>query len=202
MSELFHTLYRLKKSDLNKASITLFNAFHDDPFANVFIPSEAGRVRYFIPLLKFFTKYGLKYGEVISTSKIINDISILYKLKNVKTSIFKALLSGYIKFQRRVSKEVINRVKYAVPELEKTHASIINTPHWYLNFIAVDPKFQGKGHGTTLLKNMLRQIDIDGLSCYLETWVKKNVEWYQKYDFKVMKEIVLFDCQGWAMLRG
>jgi ribosomal protein S18 acetylase RimI-like enzyme len=71
-----------------------------------------------------------------------------------------------------------HRFTHIIEELEKVHASIIHSPHWYLNFIAVDPLYQNKGYGTNLLTSMLRNVDSDGFHCYLEVWVKKNVEWY------------------------
>ncbi len=90
----------------------------------------------------------------------------------------------------------LQRFTHVIEELEKVHASIIRSPHWYLNFIAVDPRYQNKRYGTTLLTSMLRNVDSDGFRCYLEVWVKKKVEWYQGHGFKIMSEINVLDCIG------
>ena len=201
MSIIPQSLYRLNKTDIEKVSNVLYKAFRDDPFVNVFIPSPDKISRYFPPMMKFISEYGIRYGEVVSTSDAINDVSIWFRLKTVKTSVLKALLTGYLRFKRSVSKEIMNRFTHVVIVLEEIHVSIINSPHWYLNFIAVEPQQQKKGHGTKLLTSMLRHVDNETLNCYLEAWVEKNVEWYQKHGFKIMSEINIFDCNGWAMLR-
>ena len=194
-------LYKLQKTDLERVANVLFSAFQKDPFVNVFIPSPDEITQFFPPMMRFISGYGIRYGEVLSTSREINDVSIWFLLKKVKSSILKALLAGYLKFRRSISKELIGRFTHVVKELEEVHASIINLPHWYLNFIAVDPHHQKKGYGTSLLTSMLQQVDKDDLNCYLEAWVEKNVEWYQKHGFKVMTEINILACKGWALLR-
>jgi hypothetical protein len=40
MNNFSKSLYRLSKVDVQKATITLVNAFHNDPFSKVFIPNQ------------------------------------------------------------------------------------------------------------------------------------------------------------------
>ena len=76
-------------------------------------------------------------------------------------------------------------------------------PHWYLQFIGVDPMSQGKGYASRLLKPMLARIDTEGSSCFLETQNRENVPIYQHYGYRVVEEAVVpgTEIGHWAMLR-
>lgn len=84
--------------------------------------------------------------------------------------------------------------------VHKRHASF---RHWVLQPLGVDPMFQGKGYGSTLLKAMFARIDQEHLSCYLDTQTEKNVSFYQHHGFKVVEEFTLPGTKfnNWAMLR-
>jgi ribosomal protein S18 acetylase RimI-like enzyme len=59
-------------------------------------------------------------------------------------------------------------------------------PHWYLPLIAVDPAFQGQGHGSALMRESLARCDRDGLLAYLESSNPRNITLYQRHGFEVM----------------
>ena len=40
----------------------------------------------------------------------------------------------------------------------EVQAEIVSDEHWYLNELAVDPPFQGKGYGSSLMRYMLKRI--------------------------------------------
>jgi GNAT superfamily N-acetyltransferase len=57
-------------------------------------------------------------------------------------------------------------------------------PHWYLPFIAVDPAYQGKGHGEALMAYALARCDRDKLPAYLESTNPRNVSLYRRHGFE------------------
>ena len=57
---------------------------------------------------------------------------------------------------------------------------------WHLAFIAVDPRFQGRGEGTALLEVCLRHCDNDGRSAYLESTNPANLSLYKRFGFEEM----------------
>lgn len=62
-------------------------------------------------------------------------------------------------------------------------------PHWYLPLIGVDPMEQGKGHGSALLRRVLRRCDRDGVLTYLESSNPANIPLYERHGFKLLDTI-------------
>lgn len=94
-----------------------------------------------------------------------------------------------------------NRVKglRILDEMAKNHPS---EPHWYLALLGVDPAHQGSGLGGQLLRTKLSMCDANGTPAYLETQKPENLPFYERFGFRVMKEISVKDCPSvWLMWR-
>ena len=77
-------------------------------------------------------------------------------------------------------------------------------PYWYLEAVGVDPSARGMGVGTRLLEPILARAGETGLPCYLETMTERNVAWYRKLGFEVVRSGVTFAPgapPNWTMLR-
>jgi GNAT superfamily N-acetyltransferase len=70
--------------------------------------------------------------------------------------------------------------------LEKAHP---REQHFYLFFMAVDPRFQGKGLGSAILEATLRHIDRAGTPAYLENSNPKNTRLYERAGFVARSSI-------------
>jgi GNAT superfamily N-acetyltransferase len=64
-------------------------------------------------------------------------------------------------------------------------------PHWYLATLGTDPDMQGKGVGSALLRPVLEHCDAEGLPAYLESSKERNVPFYNRHGFAVVKEVPL-----------
>lgn len=62
-------------------------------------------------------------------------------------------------------------------------------PHWHLAFVGVDPFRVGEGIGSALLAHTLDRIDGEGSVAYLESSNPRNVPYYQRHGFEVIREI-------------
>lgn len=60
--------------------------------------------------------------------------------------------------------------------------------HWHLGPVGVLPSHQGKGVGTILLSHFCCEVDACSASAYLETDTDRNVQFYQRFDFKIVAE--------------
>jgi GNAT superfamily N-acetyltransferase len=65
--------------------------------------------------------------------------------------------------------------------LERHHPR--NPPHWYLHYLGVEPRRQGRGLGGALLAPVLAQCDREGAPAYLEASTERNSMLYQRNGF-------------------
>lgn len=68
--------------------------------------------------------------------------------------------------------------------------------------IGVDPRAQGTGLGSALLRHALEQCDAQHLPAYLESSNPKNNPLYERHGFEVLAELQSGDSPPiWPMLR-
>lgn len=58
-------------------------------------------------------------------------------------------------------------------------------PHYYLAGIGVSEELRGQRVGSTLMKPILERSDLEGVGCYLETNLERNLNFYQQHGFTV-----------------
>lgn len=61
----------------------------------------------------------------------------------------------------------------------------------YLWFIGVDPDQQHRGIGSALLGEIIADASNRNLPVYLETSTRRNLPWYERFDFEVYDQLVL-----------
>jgi ribosomal protein S18 acetylase RimI-like enzyme len=64
-------------------------------------------------------------------------------------------------------------------------------PHWYLQFLGVQPALAGQGRGSALLRHRLAEVDAAGMPAYLETGTPRNLPLYERHGFEVLREVRL-----------
>jgi ribosomal protein S18 acetylase RimI-like enzyme len=64
-------------------------------------------------------------------------------------------------------------------------------PHWYLASLGTAVELQGKGIGGALMRPVLAHCDAVGLPCYLESSKERNVPFYRRHGFEVVREVPL-----------
>ncbi|WP_218005228.1 GNAT family N-acetyltransferase [Actinomadura macra] len=89
----------------------------------------------------------------------------------------------------------------ALGAIEKHHP---HEPHWYLSMLGTDPPAQGNGLGGALLRSRLDRCDAEGVPAYLESSKERNVPYYERFGFRVTRELTLPGRGGppvWLMWR-
>ncbi len=74
-------------------------------------------------------------------------------------------------------------------------------PHYYLEYIGVEPSFQGTGVGSAILRHLCEKADKQQVGCYLENANPINTPFYQRFGFHVTQEKVIIDIPTWFMWR-
>jgi ribosomal protein S18 acetylase RimI-like enzyme len=64
-------------------------------------------------------------------------------------------------------------------------------PHWYLATLGTAVDQQGKGIGGALMRPVLAHCDEERLPCYLESSKERNVPFYRRHGFEVVREVQL-----------
>lgn len=64
-------------------------------------------------------------------------------------------------------------------------------PHWYLDYIGVEPAGQGRGLGSALLAPMLARCDMEGRGAYLNAASPRSRDLYLRHGFEVRSEFRL-----------
>jgi GNAT superfamily N-acetyltransferase len=83
-------------------------------------------------------------------------------------------------------------------EVDKNHPT---EPHYYLEYLGVEPGYQGKGFGSSILKHLISKADEVGVGCYLENANPRNIPFYQRSGFQVIREMEIIGIPTWFMWR-
>lgn len=193
----------LKKEYVKNAGEVLGRALNDDPISLYIFPNDEERKEKLKHIFRVTTCIGIRHGEVHATSPNLEGIAIWMPCKRFKEKFSWFLRCGGFSVGIKVGLKAGKRSNPIRSFIEEVHAEIVSDEHWYLNELGVDPCFQGKGYGSSLMRYMLKKIDEQGLPVYLETSLEKNVNYYEKFGFKLIKEALIpgTDVNLWFMLR-
>ena len=71
-------------------------------------------------------------------------------------------------------------------KIDKCHP---RKPHYYLAGLGVSQELRGQGVGSALIKPILDRSDREGIGCYLETSLERNLNFYQRHGFTVTQQL-------------
>ena len=83
-------------------------------------------------------------------------------------------------------------------EIDKMHPV---EPHYYLEYLGVEPEQQGKGLGSVIFQHLIDKADKERVGCYLENASPRNVPFYQRFGFQVISEKEIISIPAWFMWR-
>jgi len=196
-------IIQLDREYIKTAGEVLGRALNDDPISTYIFPNDYEREEKLKYVFRVTTCIGIRHGEVYAASPNLEGIAIWIPCKRYKEKISWLLRCGGLSTGMKLGMEAGKRSSPIQKFIGEVHSEIISVEHWYLNELGVDPPFQGKGFGSSLMRYMLNKIDEQGLPVYLETALEKTVKYYEKFGFKIMKETLIpgTDVNMWFMLR-
>ena len=176
-------LYKVTKNDISHLAEKTAVAFKDDPLFN-YILEKKSELKYIETVIKFFIKYNVLYGRAYTSSIDLEGIILFSRYEDYDFSIFKSLRAGCLSLIK-LGAEAGKRFRAYEEFAEEKHEEIISGPHVYIQMLAVNPDYQGKGYGGRLLSSLLEKSTREGYPCYLETHLAENVTFYKRYGFEV-----------------
>jgi ribosomal protein S18 acetylase RimI-like enzyme len=193
MAELKGDIVRLLRQQVGQAGAMLTRAFSDDPKLTNLIPDITAKNELSRYLFEFELQYGMNYGDVFTTSPAVEGVAVWLPSTKSEITFWRAFRSGGMVLQKRLGKQIMDRVMSFSTEVDRLHKKHAPYPHYYLFFIGVDPKYQKKRVASRLITPMLGWLDMQKLPCYLHTQNETNIGLYEHYGFQVIEQLVLPD---------
>ncbi|MDC7222823.1 MAG: GNAT family N-acetyltransferase [Spirochaetales bacterium] len=183
-------MYELNKNELSEAAGLMIDAFAHDPLWIVFFSGcsyNSRRASFMVPLA-----YCRCFGGVYAPSEGMEGICAWTEGKKAFYNFSRTIRSGVIPHALAMGKELGQRMKPLFRATAQDMKDNMGDRDFiYLQLLGVGRENQGKGYGGQLLKELLDKSDREGRPLYLETETEKNVAWYGKRGFSVVKEIFL-----------
>jgi len=205
MTEKNCNLYTLKNKDVKKGGSVLADAFQNDPIWKIVLE------KYSFELKSEFFEYAiitsLNYGKAYSPSENIEGVAAYLPSESADLS-FGKLLKNWgilktIKIFLKMGKVMKDMMKIFDPLSTDRKNNMKGKSYLYLTIIGVRTDLQGKGYGRKMLEGLIKESESKKIPIYLETAEAENVRMYEKFGFKLIKEITLpiVNLPQWEMIR-
>jgi GNAT superfamily N-acetyltransferase len=170
-------------ADSEQVSLTLARAFYDDPVFSHFLPNDATREASLLKVMRILFKLGEVHGACYTTDNY--ESITLWRPPNEWDVPFWAYITNGPALISAFGGGLF-RVLGTLDMMEKAHP---HEPHWYLQTIGTDPRFQGKGYGGVIMRHTLATADAAHMPCYLESSKSTNIPIYQSFGFELTGEM-------------
>jgi GNAT superfamily N-acetyltransferase len=187
-----------------RAAEVLAQAFQDDPLYVHFVPDPATRSAWLPHLWRGVVRYARRYGEVHGTPDL-SGLACWLAPGNAEVTLWRVARTGFAlpRAFLRLSAQARRRAAPVARHVEHARRQAMTGPFWYLWAMGVAPGRQGQGIGGALLRPILDRADRAALPCYLETETARNVAFYERHGFRVVRDAIAG--QGvrlWTMTRA
>ena len=193
----------IHQEQVPQAAAVLARTFVSAPQLAFIIPGETGREvklrRYFAARIRAALRQGVVHVAARHSRASLQAVAIWEAPGNTSDTLTTTIVSGLWLALFRLGLSSYRRRRALGPVLDSIRPS---EPHWYLSSIGVEPAVQRIGLGTALLETMLRRVDSEGFSCFLDTAAPANLAYYERFGFVVTAETALPDgVPVWGMTR-
>src|SRR5688500_5938321 len=192
---------RLPPENLAEAAAVMGRAVVDDPLFLYLLPDAQQRVSGVPLIMAMFLRLGLAHGEVWVTPPPIRGVACWLPPAHPTITEEDRNAAGWQEVRNALGREAIDRFQAFFGDRDDAVGSLAPEPHWHLAWLGVEPGQQGRGIGSTLVRQMTTRADTDGLACWLFTFASRNVPIYERLGFDMTLETLLppSDLQLWVM---
>lgn len=179
---------RLVEAQVSDAGRLLASAFIDDPGTAIVEPEPARRWESNRTLFELDVSSTL--GSVWASLDDRRLVGVAIWL--APGSISEAFDDGILSDARSVVGDAaMDRWLTMLTDFERLREEAIDSPHWFLALLGVDPDAQGRGVGAALLQVGHDAADRDGRPCFLETFTELNVAYYQRHGYRLVRSTTI-----------
>jgi len=180
--------------DLAQLSATLADAFAADPVLQWLAPSERSDRRLRRLLEIELADYVFPAGRVLTIGDFRGASLELPPGRWQMT----VSLSGAIGLVRALGPR-LSRARRLQRVFEDSH---LEEPHYYVRYLGVARRFQGRGLGAALLRPTLDRCDSEGVPAYLQASTERSAAFYERLGFVHLGELRVPDGpRFWPMRR-
>lgn len=175
--------------DVRALSVTLAKAFFDDPVISWILPDDRSRKARSGIMFDTLARHAhvphggaelIERGDSVGSAALWDPPGEWRLPLRTQARQFPAFLRAFG-----------TRLPVAISVLTAIERHHPAEPHWYLAIIGTDPAAQGLGLGGALMRSRLDRCDRDGIPAYLESSKDSNVPYYEKFGFRVTRELAL-----------
>jgi len=196
------TLFKLDKTNINLCHPVAARAYFDADDFSTSSRDPSKQMKFLTKLMNLTFQISVKFGSVYAPTKAIEGVAGWLPHDKIKISNWHYIRHGALSAFFRAGKEGRRNLLRYSSLVSAKHRQHANFPHMYLFNLAIDPKYQGKGYASRLLKPMFVKLDENNLPCYLES-PERNLALYEHFGFEVVEHISLpeNDNDMWLMIR-
>ena len=196
-------IINLDSNHLKEAAAVLAASFFNYPMFQFYFPDIKRRTRYLPWYFRNILRTALRYGDAFTTPHIDGVIFALPP-GHTKITTWEYIQNGFLLTPVYLGIRNYDRSMECENFVADTHEKLMgNRLHYYLWGLAVDPAQKASGIGAALMRPVLDKADVENVPVYLETHDEKNVSYYQKFGFKLMRSMIIpkYELPFWCMVR-
>ena len=179
----------LREADVPAAAAALARAFYNDPLQVYTLPDPAEREERSPALFSAALRYGLLFGEVLTTPGL-EGVAIWIAPDAWDITEERAAAAGFDRLPIEMGADATERFFSVLAIGDEPHRRDVRPDHWWVMVLGVAPEAQGKGLARALLNPIMNRADTAGQQCYLETANPANITFYERMGFKRITELV------------
>jgi ribosomal protein S18 acetylase RimI-like enzyme len=191
----------LSREHIAAAAAVMGRALVEDPLFVHVLPDAVQRARAIPLMMETSLRIGLMHGEVWTTPSPIAGVAAWMSPSHPKITEEDRDAAGWREVGAAWGAEAFARFQEFATDLRELPDQ---EPHWHLNWLCVEPRYQGQGIGSSLVRLITARADAERVACHLFTFAESNLAIYEHLGFRVAADTILprTGLRLWIMVRA